>query len=95
MQLLDELLASYDDAKNEERDRPDEAQREAERIEALGKNVCDEALQSLGKRKASDNQDTSGGGGGGSKLLKIVSMMKEDDKAELEFRKFQYIKKGT
>ncbi|RHY24983.1 hypothetical protein DYB32_008582 [Aphanomyces invadans] len=88
MQLLHELPASYDDAKNEERDRLDEAQREAERIEALGKNVREEELQSLGKRKASDDPETSGGGGGGSKLLKIVSMMKEDNKAELEFRKF-------
>ncbi|ETW06366.1 hypothetical protein H310_02644 [Aphanomyces invadans] len=92
MQLLHELLASYDDAKNEERDRLDEAKREAERIEALGKNVREEALQSLGKRKASDDPETSGGGGGGSKFLKIVSMMNEDNKAELEFRKFQYIK---
>ncbi|ETV70313.1 hypothetical protein H257_14013 [Aphanomyces astaci] len=91
MQLLDELLSTYDDNKAEKRGRLEEAQREADRIESLGKTVREEALQSLGKRRlAQDGEGSSGGGGG--KLFKIMSMIQDDNKAKLEIRKLQYEK---
>ncbi|CAK4332437.1 unnamed protein product [Aphanomyces euteiches] len=86
-QLLDELLASIDDAKGEERERLAESQRETERAEEMGRLIREEAMESLGKRKSPSDQESTGGGG---KIMKIMSIIQEDNKAELEFRKFQY-----
>ncbi|KAH9103371.1 hypothetical protein LEN26_015304 [Aphanomyces euteiches] len=86
-QLLDELLASIDDAKGEERERLAESQRETERAEEMGRLIREEAMESLGKRKSPSDQESTGGGG---QIMKIMSIIQEDNKAELEFRKFQY-----
>ncbi|KAH9138146.1 hypothetical protein AeRB84_017489 [Aphanomyces euteiches] len=51
-QLLDELLASIDDAKGEERRRFAECQRETKRAEEMGRLIREEAMESLGKRKS-------------------------------------------
>ncbi len=47
-------------------------------------------MQSLGKRKKSGQDDGEQGSGGGSAINKMMKMMHEDSKADLEFRMHVY-----
>ncbi|KAG9410428.1 hypothetical protein AC1031_018468 [Aphanomyces cochlioides] len=69
-ELLDELLNVYDEAKEQEQIRNEKSKREADRVEMLGHIVREEALQSLGKRKAPQESDTIGSSNG-NKFVKI------------------------
>ncbi|RHY85207.1 hypothetical protein DYB28_003380 [Aphanomyces astaci] len=92
-QLLDELLAVYEDSKAQDKARLVAAQQEADRIENMGATIRVEALQSLGKRKAGPTDadgSRAGGGGGGSVVMKMMKMMQADSAADLKFRQHQY-----
>ncbi|KAG9413176.1 hypothetical protein AC1031_016199 [Aphanomyces cochlioides] len=91
--LLDELTAAYDDWKSEDKARLDEAQRQAEHIESLGATVREEAMKSLGKRKASSQEvDPGNSTSGGGNIIKMMKILHDDSAADLEFRKYQYEK---
>ncbi|RQM19844.1 hypothetical protein B5M09_000654 [Aphanomyces astaci] len=83
--LLDDLLAAYDDAKNADLRRTEESRLAAEHVDAMGSLVREEALHSLGKRKR-DKEDDDGTSGGG-KFMKMFTLMHEQAKADLEFKK--------
>ncbi|RHY85539.1 hypothetical protein DYB35_013831 [Aphanomyces astaci] len=92
-QLLDELLAVYEDSKAQDKARLVAAQQEADRIENMGATIREEALQSLGKRKAGPTDadgSSASGGGGGSVVMKMMKMMQDDSAADLKFRQHQY-----
>ncbi|RHY91962.1 hypothetical protein DYB31_016599, partial [Aphanomyces astaci] len=85
-QLLDDLLSAFDDWKNEEKVRLEEVQQEADRVDAMAATIRDEAMKSLGKRKKAGQDDGEAGSGGGSAMTKMMKMMHDDSKADLEFR---------
>ncbi|KAG9410825.1 hypothetical protein AC1031_018849 [Aphanomyces cochlioides] len=76
LDLLDDLLAAFDDAKEEEAQRNEATKKNLDHDENLGSIVHDEALKSLGKRKKEDDDETSGKQGGG-KVIKMMAMMHE------------------
>ncbi|RHY23228.1 hypothetical protein DYB32_009270 [Aphanomyces invadans] len=86
LQLLDELTSAFDDWKNAEKARLDEVQREADRVDAMAATIREEAMQSLGKRKRTGQEDAEAGSGSGSAISKLMKMMHDDNKADLEFR---------
>ncbi|RHY69707.1 hypothetical protein DYB34_008513, partial [Aphanomyces astaci] len=84
--LLDDLLAVFDDAKDEEAKRVVSTQKANQHIENLGSIVRDEAMMSLGKRKQAC--DVEGAVGGGSnKVVKMMAILNEQAKSDLEFKK--------
>ncbi|ETV71278.1 hypothetical protein H257_13416 [Aphanomyces astaci] len=87
--LLDDLLAVFDDAKDEEAKRVVSTQKANQHIENLGSIVRDEAMMSLGKRKQAC--DVEGAVGGGSnKVVKMMAILNEQAKSDLEFKKEKY-----
>ncbi|KAF0691136.1 Aste57867_17580 [Aphanomyces stellatus] len=89
--LLDDLIAAYDDAVEEEQRRLEECQREAEKIDSMGAQIRDEAMQSLGKRKVRDTDgENSSSGGSATKIVKMMELVQKDTTSEFEFRKFKY-----
>ncbi|ETW05663.1 hypothetical protein H310_03385 [Aphanomyces invadans] len=80
--LMDDLIAAYDDAKEEAR-RAIESKQALEQNESMGAFVREEAMTSLGKRKKGD--DDSGGTAGGGKMMKAMIMLHEQSNAELDF----------
>ncbi|ETW05262.1 hypothetical protein H310_04226 [Aphanomyces invadans] len=89
--LLDDLCNQVDEAKQEEHRRAANECEEAATVEENGATVRDEAMRSQGKRKAQEDDDESRGGGGG-KMLKVLSLMNESNKCELDLRKLMFEK---
>ncbi|RHY28473.1 hypothetical protein DYB32_005951 [Aphanomyces invadans] len=89
--LLDDLLAQVDDAKNDELQRSALNDEAACRAEDSATKVRDEAMKSQGKRKMRESDDDASSAGGG-KMLKVLAMMNEGNKSEMELRKFMFEK---
>ncbi|ETW01631.1 hypothetical protein H310_06262 [Aphanomyces invadans] len=89
--LLDDLCNQADEAKQEVGRRMTQEIEEASNVEENGAIAREEAMKSQGKRKAKDEDDESSGGGGG-KMLKVLSLMNESNKSELELRRLMFEK---
>ncbi|RQM29331.1 hypothetical protein B5M09_002019, partial [Aphanomyces astaci] len=95
--LLDELLAAFVDAKEQEKKRLVNDANKVDQSEREGECIRNEAMNSLGKRKHQEcDDDGEKASGSGSRFTKITTAMQEESKAErglrqseLEFRKFQ------
>ncbi|KAF0709185.1 hypothetical protein AaE_012947 [Aphanomyces astaci] len=95
--LLDELLAAFVDAKEQEKKRLVNDANKVDQSEREGEYIRNEAMNSLGKRKHQEcDDDGEKASGSGSRFTKITTAMQEESKAErglrqseLEFRKFQ------
>ncbi|RHY82270.1 hypothetical protein DYB26_015949 [Aphanomyces astaci] len=95
--LLDELLAAFVDAKEQEKKRLVNDANKVDQSEREGEYIRNEAMNSLGKRKHQEcDDDGEKAPGSGSRFTKITTAMQEESKAErglrqseLEFRKFQ------
>ncbi|CAK4075189.1 unnamed protein product [Aphanomyces euteiches] len=90
LDLLDDLLAAFDDAKEEEALRNDWRMKSTEHDESLGNIVREEALKSMGKHKCEGDDEASSKQGGG-KVVKMMSMMHEQVQSELEFQKERFM----
>ncbi|RHY13923.1 hypothetical protein DYB32_010890 [Aphanomyces invadans] len=88
--LLDDLLAAFEDAKEEEAARAAETKKAMEANEQLGLVVRDEAMQSLGKRKRGVNEDDATTTSGGGKIMKVISMLHEQSVSELTFQREKF-----
>ncbi|ETV97973.1 hypothetical protein H310_09278 [Aphanomyces invadans] len=84
--LLNELLSTLDDAKEEEVQRIASMKNLQEHNENLSSIVREEAMQSLGKRKVDPDDDVVSRGGGG-KMMKVMAMMHEQARSDLEFQR--------
>ncbi|ETW04114.1 hypothetical protein H310_04474 [Aphanomyces invadans] len=82
--LLDDLYKQVDKANQKEDRRMTQEIEEASNVEENGAIVREEAMKSQGKRRAKDEDDESSGGG---KMLKVLSLMNESNKRELELRR--------
>ena len=69
-ELLDDLLCAFDDAKEAEIQRIEDTKKKQENDEQMGLVVRDEAMQAMGKRKRTEDDESSGGSGNG-KLMKV------------------------
>ncbi|RHY25499.1 hypothetical protein DYB32_008282, partial [Aphanomyces invadans] len=83
--LLDDLLAAYDDAKNADQRRADESRELANHSEAMGSLIRAEAMESMGKRKRKNDEDEWVPSDG--KLMRVITLMQEQAKAELDFQR--------
>ncbi|RHY20629.1 hypothetical protein DYB32_009991 [Aphanomyces invadans] len=83
--LLDDLLAAYDDAKNAGQRRADESRELANHSEIMGSLIRAEAMESMGKRKRKNDEDEGIPSGG--KLMRVITLMKEQAKVELDFER--------
>ncbi|RHY04557.1 hypothetical protein DYB25_013624 [Aphanomyces astaci] len=86
--MLDDLATQVDEAKNEEMRRASTEDSTAARSEEAGALVRDEAMKSQGKRKAEEGDGESNASGG--KMLKILTLMNEGNRSELDLRKFMF-----
>ncbi|RHY22265.1 hypothetical protein DYB32_009549 [Aphanomyces invadans] len=86
--LLDDLCAQVDDAKHEEARRAAMEIEAAERAEESAEIVREEAMKSFGKRKTREGDEETSGG----KMLKVLSLINEANKGEVELRKYMFEK---
>ncbi|RHZ00115.1 hypothetical protein DYB35_011887, partial [Aphanomyces astaci] len=86
--LLDDLATQVDEAKSIEMRHASTEDSTAVRSEEAGALVRDEAMKSQGKRKAEDGDGESNASGG--KMLKILTLMNEGHRSELDLRKFMF-----
>ncbi|ETV90062.1 hypothetical protein H310_15108 [Aphanomyces invadans] len=83
--LLDDLLAAYDDAKRADLRRADESREAANHAEMMGSLVRAEAMEPLDQRKRKKDDDDASSGGG--KFMKIIALMQEQVKADLDSKR--------
>ncbi|ETV89759.1 hypothetical protein H310_15412, partial [Aphanomyces invadans] len=87
--LLDDLVAAYDDAKEEEAQKAALQKKSLEDSEQVGHIIREEAMLSLGKRKKA-RDDEGSGRGGNSKVVRMMAMMHEQVKADMEFQRIKH-----
>ncbi|RHY28069.1 hypothetical protein DYB32_006285 [Aphanomyces invadans] len=86
--LLDDLSSQVEEAKKEEADRADSEAEAAARAEESVVLVREEEMKSQGKRKNREGDDEAAGG----KMPKVLTLMNDANKSELELRKFMFEK---
>ncbi|ETW01003.1 hypothetical protein H310_06639 [Aphanomyces invadans] len=86
--FLDDLCAQVDDAKQEEARRAAMEIEAGEWAEESVVIVREEAMKSLGKRKTREGDEETSGG----KMFKVLSLMNEANKGQLELRKYMFEK---
>ncbi|RHY21146.1 hypothetical protein DYB32_009884, partial [Aphanomyces invadans] len=86
--LLDDLSSHVEETKKEEADRADSEAEAAARAEESAVLVREEAMKSQGKRKNREGDDEAAGG----KMFKVLTLMNDANKSELELRKFMFEK---